>query len=327
MEKNILYTIITPVYNRADCIRRCMESVERSRHLLNGHGGVEHVIVDDGSSDSTRSIIEEYAKQHSHIVFVKFNHNRGTNAARNEAIKRAQGEWCIILDSDDYFMDNALTVITDTMKNNSGYKHYMFAPNDMQTYFQTNEIINGAKEKVILYPDFLNGYIGGDFIHVCNTAIMRKYPFNETIRIHEGVFFLMFYREARQMLFTNKTVTIRERSRADSVTRDTIRTRDSVINNIILSKRILLHNFEDDMINLGMSRRLNAIKTDLCENLLLMSRYSEASELHNTLKGKIPDWKYLLFTLLTLFHCGRLYKITLQLYLNMRYNVMKKKLK
>ena len=129
------------------------------------------------------------------------------------------------------------------------------------------------------------------------------------------------------MLFTNKTVTIRERSRADSVTRDTIRTRDSVINNIILSKRILLHNFEDDMINLGMSRKLNAIKTDLCENLLLMSRYSEASELQNTLKGKIPDWKYLLFTLLTLFHCGRLYKITLQLYLNMRYNVMKKKLK
>ena len=49
------------------------------------------------------------------MVFVKFDHNRGTNAARNEAIRIAKGKWSVILDSDDYFVDNALQVIVNTM--------------------------------------------------------------------------------------------------------------------------------------------------------------------------------------------------------------------
>lgn len=50
-----------------------------------GGGNIEHVIVDDGSLNSTASIVEDYAKQHPHVVSVKFPQNRGTNAARNEA--------------------------------------------------------------------------------------------------------------------------------------------------------------------------------------------------------------------------------------------------
>ena len=42
------------------------------------------------------------------------------------------------------------------------------------------------------------------FIHVCNTQILRNHPFDERLRIYEGLFFLMFYRDAKQMLFTNK---------------------------------------------------------------------------------------------------------------------------
>lgn len=56
-----------------------------------GGGNIEYVIVDDGSSDATCSIIEEYANNHPYVVFVKFDKNRGTNAARNEAIRKAQG--------------------------------------------------------------------------------------------------------------------------------------------------------------------------------------------------------------------------------------------
>ena len=58
MENKIKYSIITPVYNRADCIMRCMVSVSKSMQFLNGGGNIEHVIVDDGSSDATCSIIE-----------------------------------------------------------------------------------------------------------------------------------------------------------------------------------------------------------------------------------------------------------------------------
>ena len=55
------FSIITPVYNRADCIIRCMNSVTRQ------NGEIEHWIVDDGSTDGTLQVIQEYASLHSHI--------------------------------------------------------------------------------------------------------------------------------------------------------------------------------------------------------------------------------------------------------------------
>lgn len=179
------------------------------------------------------------------MVFVRFPHNRGTNAARNEAIRKARGEWCIILDSDDYFVDDALETISQTMEASPQYKHYMFAPDDMQSYFKENLIIKGAEQKVLLYPDFLNGYIAGDFIHVCNTEILRKHSFDERLRIYEGLFFLMFYRDARKMFFTNKVVTVRERNREDSVSKDFLRTNDEVIKRNVLYEELLKENFQD----------------------------------------------------------------------------------
>lgn len=326
MEENILYSIITPVFNRADCILRCMESVAKSIQKSNMEGQVEHIVVDDGSSDATYNIVEKYAEYHPYVVFVKFPQNRGTNAARNEAIRRARGKWCIILDSDDYFVDDALLTISQTKKEYPQYKHYMFAPDDMQVYFQENPIIKGATQKVLLYPDFLNGYIGGDFIHVCNTQILRNHPFDERLRIYEGVFFLMFFRDAKQMLFTNKVVTIRERNREDSVSKDFLRISDTVIKRTILSNVIFLKEFESDLVSLGMQKRLQTTYLELLDNYVLVGMYEEA----NNLIAKITinnDKKYRILSFVTRFRIGQVYKLLLRLYLYLRYYVLKSKMK
>lgn len=326
MEENILYSIITPVFNRADCILRCMESVAKSIQKSNMEGQVEHIVVDDGSSDATYNIVEKYAEYHPYVVFVKFPQNRGTNAARNEAIRRARGKWCIILDSDDYFVDDALLTISQTKKEHPQYKHYMFAPDDMQVYFQENPIIKGATQKVLLYPDFLNGYISGDFIHVCNTQILRNHPFDERLRIYEGVFFLMFFRDAKQMLFTNKVVTIRERNREDSVSKDFLRISDTVIKRTILSNVIFLKEFESDLVSLGMQKRLQTTYLELLDNYVLVGMYEEA----NNLIAKITinnDKKYRILSFVTRFRIGQVYKLLLRLYLYLRYYVLKSKMK
>ena len=289
-------------------------------------GQVEHIVVDDGSSDATYNIVEKYAEYHPYVVFVKFPQNRGTNAARNEAIRRARGKWCIILDSDDYFVDDALLTISQTKKEYPQYKHYMFAPDDMQVYFQENPIIKGATQKVLLYPDFLNGYIGGDFIHVCNTQILRNHPFDERLRIYEGVFFLMFFRDAKQMLFTNKVVTIRERNREDSVSKDFLRISDTVIKRTILSNVIFLKEFESDLVSLGMQKRLQTTYLELLDNYVLVGMYEEA----NNLIAKITinnDKKYRILSFVTRFRIGQVYKLLLRLYLYLRYYVLKSKMK
>ncbi len=328
MEQKMLYSIITPVYNRADCIMRCMESVTKAAQSLCVCGGgghqIEHIIVDDGSSDSTCSIVADYAQRHLHVVFVKFEHNKGTNAARNEAIRKARGKWCIILDSDDYFVEDALSTIALTMEASPQYKHYMFAPDDMQAYYKRNPIIRGAAQKVLLYPDFLNGYVGGDFIHVCNTEILRKHPFDERLRIHEGLFFLMFFKDAQQMLFTNKVVTVRERNRADSVSRDTIRTNISVIQRSAKCLEMTLEYFEDDMTKLGMNRRIHSVKIALYENYVLMEEYFKAKALNI---DRFNDMKERILRLVCGSHTGWCYRLLLKSYLLMKYKLLKKRLK
>lgn len=323
MNGEILYSIITPVYNRGDCVARCIESVICN---LNRHSNIEHIIVDDGSSDDSVSIIEDYALKYSHIHFLKFSKNKGVNAARNAAINVAKGSWCIILDSDDYFVDDALLTISKTMKEHPQYKHYMFAPDDMQVYFQENPIIKGATQKVLLYPDFLNGYIGGDFIHVCNTQILRNHPFDERLRIYEGLFFLMFYRDAKQMLFTNKVVTIRERNREDSVSKDFLRISDAVIKRTILSNVLFLKEFEADLVSLGMQERLQATYLVLLDNYVLMGMYEEASALIEKITID-NDKKYKILIFITKFRIGKAYKLLLQLYLYLKYYVLNIKMK
>lgn len=318
MENKILYSIITPVYNRADCIMRCMQSVEKSMQTQFGGGNIEHVIVDDGSLDSTASIVEDYAKLHPHVVFVKFPQNRGTNAARNEAIRRAKGKWVVILDSDDYFCETALSDIDNTIKANPSFGHYAFAADDMLGYYKDNLIIKGANRKVLSYPDFLNGYVNCDFIHVMQREVLLRYPFNEQLRIYEGLFFLLFYRDVRQVLFTNKVVTIRERQRSDSVSRFFIRTNVEVIRKQVLSLELMLQYFEDDMIQLGMNRRLNSIKASLFENYILLGEYLRATSLGVTcFKGK----KAHILKVVCDLRLGWLYRLLLQSYLVLKYNI------
>lgn len=319
---DILYSIITPVFSREDCVARCIESVCRN---YRNTPIFEHIIVDDGSQDNSVSIIEKYAAKYPHIQFLKFSHNHGVNAARNAAIEKAKGKWCILLDSDDYFVDDALKTISATMKVNPNYKHYMFTPNDMQDYFKVNAVILGASQKILSYKDFLSGNIGGDFIHVCNTAILRKHPFNEGLRIYEGVFFLMFYRDAQKMLFTNKVVTIRERNRNDSVSREFIRTKRVFIERNIQYAELMLENFEEDMKNLHMFRRLSNIKERLLENLLLISDYQKSKEILSS-NDIVTNRKVKILKFVNALRLGFAYRCLLHTYLFIKYQVLHKRL-
>ena len=225
------FSIITPVFNRADCVARCIDSVINQSITKSDKWDYEHIIVNDGSKDNTDEIIRNYSKNHPHIVYINFAENKGTNAARNAAIKHASGDFCIILDSDDYFVDNALDIIYNTIQSRPEYKHYMFTPDDRGEEFNKSALLN--KEQIISFDDFLSLKYNGDFIHVIKRETMQKYPFDESLRIYEGPFFMRFYKEAKNILFTNIIITIRERNRNDSVSKEYIKTDKSVIKKAI----------------------------------------------------------------------------------------------
>lgn len=316
------YSIITPVYNRADCIARCIESV-----INNLKWGVklEHIIVDDGSHDETPNIIQQYADKYQHIKYIPFSQNRGTNAARNAAIKTASGDFCIILDSDDYFVDDAIRKV-DAIVSENMFKHYCFVADDMIPYYQSCPLLQGKNRVVLSYEDFLYEHIAGDFIHVISTNTLLKYPFYEDLRIYEGVFFKRFYREVKRILYVNELVTIRERSRADSVTRTVFRNNRGGLSKGLKSKLLLEEWFGDDLLKSDEGKRILA-KTynNILDCCLMLSDYKKANEYIQKIKkqnfGNIPIRLNLIYSL----RLGKLYFQTGCLYVFLRYRIFKSK--
>lgn len=318
------YSIITPVYNRQDCILRCLESVSKCVASC-GETSLEHIIVDDGSSDDSLKLVIEFAKKHPYVRYIKFDSNKGTNAARNAAIKVAKGKWCVILDSDDYFAETAIYDIKNTMQANPDFGHYMFAADDMLDFYEKTDLLQGKKQVVLSYKDFLSGKVSGDFIHVCNTDVLKKYPFDENIRIHEGIFFLMFYRDVQKMLFTNIVVTIRERQRGDSVSRDTFRTNKKVIQRVIRSNELYLNTFTSDLEKNKFFDVLNRERISLLDNYVLIGRNKDAKRLYPLIKEKSKKVKFLL--MINELNLSSLYRLALKVYLVTKYTILKKDMK
>lgn len=106
--ENKTVTIISPVYNVEKYLRQTIECV-----LAQTYTNWEYVMVDDGSSDSSWSIMQEYAAK-DHRIKIKHTENHGPAIARNYALEMATGDYVCFLDSDDYYFPTAL----ETMVNN-----------------------------------------------------------------------------------------------------------------------------------------------------------------------------------------------------------------
>ena len=92
-------SVVIPVYNREQSIRRAIDSVLGQELLPD-----EIIVVDDGSTDRTPEILSSYLPK---IQIVR-QENRGVSAARNRGIKAANGEWIAFLDSDDEWLPDKL---------------------------------------------------------------------------------------------------------------------------------------------------------------------------------------------------------------------------
>lgn len=89
-------SIVIPVYNAAPYLRRCLDSVVGQTCR-----DIEAVCIDDGSTDGSGGILDEYAAKDGRIKVVH-QANQGTLVARKNAVERIVGEWCLFLDPDDW---------------------------------------------------------------------------------------------------------------------------------------------------------------------------------------------------------------------------------
>lgn len=106
------FSIIVPVYNVAEYLRASMDSL-----VCQTCTDWEAICVDDGSTDDSGAILDEYAAKDSRFSIVH-QQNGGVSAARNSALEMASGEWIVFLDGDDFYTPNMLVSLLRGMSAN-----------------------------------------------------------------------------------------------------------------------------------------------------------------------------------------------------------------
>lgn len=97
-------SVIIPVYNTPEKkLRRCLDSI-----IVQSFGDYECIIVDDGSTDCSGEIIDEYSRLDSRFCAIH-KKNGGVSSARNYGLEIAKGEWIVFVDSDDYLLPDHIS--------------------------------------------------------------------------------------------------------------------------------------------------------------------------------------------------------------------------
>lgn len=96
MKNNSTVSIIIPVYNSEKYIGRCLDSV-----LNQTYKNIDIIVINDGSTDHSQEIIDDYKKKYSNIIAIE-QENMGVSKTRNKAIKMAKTKYIMFIDNDDF---------------------------------------------------------------------------------------------------------------------------------------------------------------------------------------------------------------------------------
>ncbi|MBQ8429662.1 MAG: glycosyltransferase [Clostridia bacterium] len=105
-------SVIIPAYNVEKYIEMCIDSL-----LQQTYNDLEIVVINDGSSDKTKEILDKYSQNHANIR-VLHTENRGVSCARNTGLNIANGKYVMFLDADDYLAQNAIEILMQDALNN-----------------------------------------------------------------------------------------------------------------------------------------------------------------------------------------------------------------
>lgn len=113
MSREVILSIIIPVFNVEKYLNRCIKSV-----LFPLNDDIEIILIDDGSTDKSPEICDDYEKNYSKYIKTYHKQNGGLSSARNEGIEHASGRYLFFLDSDDWVVSEMLVNVLPILKKN-----------------------------------------------------------------------------------------------------------------------------------------------------------------------------------------------------------------
>ena len=187
-DKKPLVSVIIPVYNCAEYIGECIDSVAEQTY-----DNIEIIVVNDGSKDGSENIIKDKRKRYRNILYYK-QRNEGVSAARNLGIKKARGEYITFVDGDDlvgkYLVECLVNQIICT------HPECIIVSKPTQKINEFKERVLGYKKPVVksissgqaliklLYP---YGIDNGPCAKLYPTVLLKKNLFNIDLSIAEDL--------------------------------------------------------------------------------------------------------------------------------------------
>lgn len=180
-----LVSVIVPVYNPGEHFEKCVESI-----IGQTYSNLEIILVDDGSTDGSEKLCDEFAKKDSRINVIH-QPNGGVSNARNNGLKKCKGDYVCFVDSDDYIENNMISIAVS---------HIFEEGCQLVTFGYTKELPNGKIKDITMphiteranYKVFDDYVCRGYSLHVWNKLIKKdiiiKY-FNENYKTCEDMLF------------------------------------------------------------------------------------------------------------------------------------------
>ena len=162
-------TVFTPAYNRAHLLHILYHSLCRQTNQ-----DFEWLVIDDGSSDNTKLVIDEFISENKIPIRYIFQQNQGMHGAHNTAYKNIKTVLNTCIDSDDFMTDNAVALILEKWSTIDQQKYAGIIGLDA---FKDGTIIGSQfKSETTTLENFYNNSGTGDKKLVYRTEIVNKYP-------------------------------------------------------------------------------------------------------------------------------------------------------
>lgn len=196
-------SVIIPAYNAALFIENAINSVLDQSY----HGPIEILVVDDGSSDNTKTIVSEMSCRYPHIIPLSNERKKGPSGARNTGLLRASGNYIAFLDADDIWLPDHLESGVRFLEANDDVDivFFNFDIAEMETkkrisdWFTERQFSKKLKTKEmgdrfhLITDDMFNALLAESFIHLQSMIIRKKalgeLLFNEDIKRSEDTDF------------------------------------------------------------------------------------------------------------------------------------------
>lgn len=186
----MLFSVVVPVYNIEQYIRQCIDTL-----INQSFEDYEIILVDDGSSDASGSICDEYAESHERVKVIH-QENGGLVKARKVGAQTASGDYIIPVDGDDWVDANLLTVLGEIIEKNHvdmvSYRHFLALPNGENVAVNDNPRETGtyARDDIEkkLYPQVLRDESGHYFRpNIWGNAFRREVYLEHQLKVDDRI--------------------------------------------------------------------------------------------------------------------------------------------